>query len=195
MENGIQLDLTASAHAGIARHSFPSSGDKHVLVDLGHVLNSAGSTFSQLYLQGQLSVNNTSLNSYSGFADYEYGWNRGLSFRIHFCGYFDTPFSSSSGGLFSYPYDSTQQASMPKPVLKPFDSTSSVTGSSSTGVGALFTWTNTSARVIESRIGISFISAEKACNFVADELPWTQTFNDTISNAKALWNGEFKLIN
>ena len=189
--NGIQFDLTTSQHAAIAQYSYPSNGmDKHVLVDLGHVLPGGSSAFSQQYLGGAIAVNSTTLSSYTGFADYQYGWNRASPWRIFFCGSFDTPFSATSGGLFNYTYDSTQQTPLPNPTLEPFANTSSINGSTSLGVGALFTWGNNSAQTIESRIGISFISAEKACAFVQEELPSSQSFNDTVTKAKALWNGE-----
>lgn len=135
-------------------------------------------------------MNNASLNSYSGFVDYEYGWNRGLPFRVFFCASFDTPFSATSGGLFTYPYDATQQTPISKPHLKSFNGTLSVNGSAKVGIGALFTWKNLSISTVESRIGISFISEQKACNFLEIEAPAAQPFNDTISKARKLWNGK-----
>jgi hypothetical protein len=130
-----------------------------------------------------------SLKSYSGFADYEFGWNRGAPFRVFFCGQFDTAFSGTNGGTFNYPYDPTRQMHISNPILNPFSKTPSVNGTASVGVGVLFTWEGNSSQTIESRIGLSFISEEKACNFMQSEVPWTQTFNETVDAAKKLWNG------
>lgn len=60
------------------------------------------------------------------------------------------------------------------------------------GIGALFSWKPTSAntsaeRVIESRLGVSYISAEQACANVAAEATGTRSFEDVVEDAKVDW--------
>lgn len=54
-------------------------------------------------------------------------------------------------------------------------------------IGALFTFTG--AAQVKSRVGISFMSEQKACNYVKEEIP-TWTLNDTVSNAVKEWNAD-----
>lgn len=54
-------------------------------------------------------------------------------------------------------------------------------------VGAVFSWPSGSAFSIKSKVGISFISAEKACKFKDDEIA-TWNVNDTVAAAVKEWN-------
>jgi putative alpha-1,2-mannosidase len=186
----------------MARYTYPrASGDRHVLVDLAHVLpNGDGDPFSQHFISGFISVNNVSSAtpsptepSYTGYAEYDAGWNRGPAWRIYFCGTFSEPFNKSTSGVFEYPYDAYQRTAPPPTTIRPLNETSQLSAAvnSSTAVGGLFSWT--SGNIVESRIGISFISAKKACDFIAEESPAHQTFDETVNKSKTLWNGEFLL--
>lgn len=57
------------------------------------------------------------------------------------------------------------------------------------GLGTLFTWSSAGNAnlTLESRVGISFISREKACEYVADELPEGVSFEKTIDDAREAW--------
>jgi putative alpha-1,2-mannosidase len=190
--------LTATAHTGFARYTYPKSGDRHVLVDLAHVLPTGnGAGVGQQFVSGSISVNNdtsaapSSTNpSYTGYAEYNGGFNRGPTWRIYFCGTFSQAFDQSKSGVFKYPYDPYQRSAVPHTTIIPLNKSNQVSAppNSNIAVGGLFTWT--SGSIIESRIGISFISAEKACGFIADESPADQTFDQTVEKAKALWNGK-----
>jgi putative alpha-1,2-mannosidase len=59
LQNGVQVELSASRHSGILQYNFPSSGDKPVLVDVSHHLPSSAQAEplkSQTYSNGQLVV-------------------------------------------------------------------------------------------------------------------------------------------
>ena len=190
--------MTATAHTGFARYTYPKSGDRHVLVDLAHVLSTGDDeSLGQQFVSGSISVNNDSSAppsptkpSYTGYAEYNGGFNRGPTWRIYFCGTFSQAFDQSKSGIFKYPYDPYQSSAVPPTTIMPLNQSHQVSAppNSNIAVGGLFTWT--SGGIIESRIGISFISAEKACGFIADESPVDQTFDQTVENAKALWNGK-----
>lgn len=55
-------------------------------------------------------------------------------------------------------------------------------------IGALFSWNeSTTSRTIRSKVGISWISEEKACSFINDEIPrWD--LNTTVRMAVDEWN-------
>ena len=92
--------------------------------------------------------------------------------------------------MFEYPYDAYQRTAPPPTTIRPLNETSQMSAAvnSSTAVGGLFSWS--SGDTIESRIGISFISAKKACDFIADESPAHQTFDQIVNKSRTLWNGK-----
>ncbi|KAL9049807.1 MAG: hypothetical protein Q9162_007015 [Coniocarpon cinnabarinum] len=74
------------------------------------------------------------------------------------------------------------------PVPNPtFGGSSASSGPLGDCIGALFSWNATTATTIRSRIGVSFISTEKACHFKEDEIPnWN--LNVTAQAARDEWN-------
>lgn len=68
-----------------------------------------------------------------------------------------------------------------------FGNLSEAAGPLNDRIGALFTWSNSSATTIRSRVGISFISADKACAFKNSEIP-SWNLNDTVDAAVQEWN-------
>lgn len=59
--------------------------------------------------------------------------------------------------------------------------------SSSTYVGGLFTFSDS---VVSSRVGVSWISNEKACQNLNDEIPKDTEFSTVVSNTKDAWNSQ-----
>ncbi|KAH9836446.1 glycoside hydrolase family 92 protein [Teratosphaeria destructans] len=180
--------------------------DAHVLVDLTHVLPAYKSqAYSQRFLNGAIRIE-TGANaqpSYSGFASYTGGWSQAQSHTLHFCGNFSVdgmiPTSDYTiqnaghrvmgAGTFTWPYDPLQRPSS-KPALRSFTDVKTYAGSGM-GIGAVFSWTpdgrNASGGVIESRVGISYISAAQACASVAHELPSSIAFEQVVEQAKSEW--------
>lgn len=65
------------------------------------------------------------------------------------------------------------------------------------GLGALFSWTpsptapnNSSGAMIESKVGISHISAKQACNYIASEIPESTSFDDLVEQARLEWESK-----
>jgi putative alpha-1,2-mannosidase len=54
-------------------------------------------------------------------------------------------------------------------------------------VGATFSWADGPASQLVSRIGISFISVEKARSYIASEIP-SWSLNDTVADSVKEWN-------
>lgn len=186
-----------------------STEDLHVLVDLTHVLPGYGNQYySQKFLHGDLKISNSSSGqpSYYGYATYKGGWSQPESHTLHFCGNFTVPTSSNleptsshvvqnsgdrvpGAGTLSWPYDPVLPPDFTaRPVPRSFPAIHSYAGSG-IGIGALFSWTPsgsnaTAERIVESRVGISYISASQACQYVETELPQTQTFEDVVEQAR-----------
>lgn len=75
------VELAASTHAGIIRHSFPRNAEmKHVLVDVSHFLPSTrGLGIEQHYVEGSIKVHGD--GHYTGYGVYNGGWNYGMYHR------------------------------------------------------------------------------------------------------------------
>jgi putative alpha-1,2-mannosidase len=183
--------------------------DAHVLVDLTHVLPAYSSwPYSQRFLHGELHLQTTSDGkpSYYGAATYTGGWSQPESHNLYFCGNFSSsglvPTSeyvsqnAQSGvpgaGIFSWSYSPvTPPAFSSRPTPRSYNDVKVYMGSGN-GIGALFSWTPSSPyasapRVVESRLGISYISFEQACANVAKELPANMTLEDAVEQAKVEW--------
>lgn len=77
-------------------------------------------------------------------------------------------------------------------ILDSFGTNSSVTGKKRLGAAISFRppGVNSTQIVVESKIGISFISAQKACDFVDREIPSTNSFTSLVNSARQAWNNE-----
>lgn len=197
----------------------PASGasaeDLHVLVDLAHVLPGYSTqAYSQKFLHGDLHVRSSSNGqpSYYGSATYKGGWSQPESHTLHFCANFTVPASSSleptsayvtqnsgdgvpGAGTISWPYDSVLPPTFRyRPVPRSYQDVQAYAGSGM-GIGALFSWTpsgkNASAeRIVESRVGVSYISPDQACLNVANELPPSLAFEEVVEKARAKWEND-----
>lgn len=77
-----------------------------------------------------------------------------------------------------------------EPIQHPvYGNVSEASGPLSDRIGALFTWNGSSTTPIRSRVGISFISTEKACKFKDDEIK-SWNISDTTYAAVEEWNND-----
>ncbi|CAE6448540.1 unnamed protein product [Rhizoctonia solani] len=185
---GITTELSASQHAGLLHYTFPPSinGTAHVLIDLSHALPSGGGGYiSQRYVKGELTVDPKG-SGYSGSAWYDLGWNQGQAWQIFFCGNFSKP--ATRVRTFWTPYNHLAPPTS-APTLSPYYD---IYASDNLAIGTLFSWDFEPSQVleIESRVGVSFISEQKACQFVKHEVPWSNSFNSTVQSTKDAWNRE-----
>lgn len=170
--SGVTAELAATEHAGLLQYTFPTSNTSNVVVDVSHVLPSfRGLGWSQGYAGGALNTNGT---TYTGHGIYNNGWNLSPNWTIYFCGQFDQKTSSyktfTGNGTTLYSYGN---------------------GSSTSGdvrQGAVFTFDNTTA--VTSRVGISFISSDRACSNVQAEVPKGTAMQSLVTKAQDRWNSQ-----
>jgi putative alpha-1,2-mannosidase len=177
LESGVVVELAGTAHAGIMQYSFPA-GEKNVLVDLTHRLPSArGSACTQRYVDSEIEISEDG-TGYWGYGVYEAGWNEGAPYKVYFCGQFD-----------SAP-DEAQAFNAENSTTPDMGGKSRRAASRHDTVGALFSWNDTDhPSTLRSRVGISFISAAKACAFKDDEIS-SWDLNDTVTAAVDVWNND-----
>ncbi|PYI17981.1 glycosyl hydrolase [Aspergillus violaceofuscus CBS 115571] len=172
---GTVVQLSASAHAGIYRYTFPLGSMANVLIDVSHVLPSyRGMGLSQGYKGGNITVFPD--GHYEGHGVYDNGWNRSPDWSVYFCGYFDAAPISNRTYVGTDADGSVRQNNG-------FASSSS----GSTRVGAVYTFQDTS---VTSRVGISWISTEQACRNVNDEIPEDKELASVVAEAQAEWESK-----
>ena len=170
LASGIVVELAATTHAGMYQYTFPS-GENSVVVDVSHVLKSfRGLGWGQGYAGGAFELTET---GYSGHGVYNGGWNVAPDWTIYFCGHFDDTatsrktFTGHNESLSSYGTESSTSGSLRQ--------------------GGVFTFNVSS---VTSRVGISFISTDKACSNVQSEIPLGSKLSDLVTNAQEKWNAD-----
>ncbi|KAF3385379.1 putative secreted glycosidase [Penicillium rolfsii] len=170
---GVVVELSASARAGIYRYTFPSDSKKNVLVDVSHVLPSfRGQGLGQNYEGGNLTI--FADGHYEGLGTYNNGWNEAPNWTIYFCGFFESVATRNT----------TYTATGAAPSIEKAGG-SVFSASSDTRVGALFTFSD---EEVISRVGISWISPEQACDNVNREIPAGTSFASIVDEAVSEWN-------
>lgn len=182
LEDGVKIELAGARHAGIMRYEFPGE-EKHVLVDVSHFLpDPSGGFCTQYYLDGSINITDDG-KSYTGYGTYAGGFNLGAPYTVYFCGEFETAPDQAQAfrGLNS---SRVMNGSTPQPTLGGKSATAAPNGDR---VGALFSWTNAGDSAVQSKVGISLISIEKACAFKDSEVP-SWEMDDTVTAAVEEWN-------
>ncbi|KAI9709631.1 MAG: hypothetical protein M1828_002392 [Chrysothrix sp. TS-e1954] len=170
LASNITVELAATSHAALYQYTFPTGEDKNIVVDVSHVLISDDRPqWTQHYVNG--SFQTFPDGHYEGYGTYNGGWNVAPDWTIYFCGYFDSPATSSK----TFQGNGTN--------LTSFDSSSSRLGTDR--VGGIFSFNDTS---VTSRVGVSFISTSKACSFVKDEVPSGSSLESLTARSKSAWN-------
>lgn len=188
LENGVSVELSAARHSGIMQYSFPA-GEKHILVDVSHYLPSeTGGNNVQFYVAGAIDLQPGG-KVYTGYTSVGGGFSESAPSTVYFCGEFDeAPDQANTfSGRLTDPiqrYHTFSDGPVPQAML---GNLSEASGPLNNRVGALFTWSNSSSSTIKSRVGISFISADKACNFKNQEIS-SWELNDTVDAAVQEWN-------
>ena len=175
LDGGIDVELAGSPHAGMYQYSFPD-GENSVVVDVSHVLPSfRGLGWGQGYAGGSFELTKS---GYTGHGIYNNGWNLAPNWSIYFCGHFDQ--SPTGQQIFT-----SVDAGGSNTSLYTYGTLSSTNGTHRQG--GVFTFDDN--KVI-SRVGISFISTEKACYNVQSEIPKDTTLQSLVEKAQAKWNGD-----
>ncbi|KAL1962334.1 hypothetical protein VTN77DRAFT_9825 [Rasamsonia byssochlamydoides] len=189
LQSGVTAELSASQHAGIVNYSFPS-GEKHILVDVSHYLpGNPGDPSPQFYVGGEIEIGSDG-KSYQGYGTYIGGWNNGAPYTVYFYAEFseapDTAQTFSGVNTDPMPrYQNLANGGISEPVFG--NQTKVTSGPMNNRVGALFSWNDGPASQIISRIGISFISTDRARAYIDSEIP-SWNLNDTVAAAVQEWN-------
>ena len=188
LESGVDIELSGARHSGIMQYSFPTGGEKHVLVDVSHYLPSeTGGYNTQSFLGGEIRLNGS---EYQGHGTYSGGFNEGAPYTVFFCGEFDSQpdHARTFRGPNTDPTPRFRSFDSGPPAYPVFNEEASTERSSPLNdrIGALFTWKGTTDTV-KSRVGISFMDTQTACRYRDEEiLSWH--LQDRVEAAVREWN-------
>ncbi|KAI1338237.1 glycoside hydrolase family 92 protein [Xylariaceae sp. FL0016] len=188
LQNGVTAEMSASMHAGIMKYSYPANAEsRSLLVDLSHFIPSTGKK-EQWYSNGKIERSDDG-QWYSGYGVYREGWAWGGDYRVYFCGRFDETPSSSQlfSGRATDPYwpNSTD-------VKATFTNDTEIQGGTigyqyADRIGALFQFPPNVTN-LTSKVGISWVSAEKACQFLEEIPGWD--LEEVKAAAEDKWNSD-----
>lgn len=179
----VQVDLTSSDRAGFHKYTFPA-GEAHILLDAGHLLYTGRENGGDRYRFGEAQylvgseVKILSPTEIAGYTRVKGGWNLGPAYTVYFHAVFDTPAQQSGT------WDASRNANA--------NTTLAMAGGK--GAGAYFSFNTTADQAIQVKVGISFISIEKAKLNAAREIP-SWDFEKTVSDSQAAWNQLLGKIN
>jgi predicted alpha-1,2-mannosidase len=164
LANGVTVELSTTEHAGLYSYSFPNGSTSSIVVDVSHVLPSfRGLGWEQHYSGGNFSIIKD--GHYEGSGIYNNGWNLSPDWTIYFCGKFNQKplrswtFNGNSSGLRT-PVSGTAR------------------------LGGVFTFAESK---LTSRVGISFLSSEVACENM-EEISEDTDLHTLVETAKTRWN-------
>ncbi|PTB52058.1 glycoside hydrolase family 92 protein [Trichoderma harzianum CBS 226.95] len=194
LANGVKVELAASDHAGFIQYTYPKNTERIVLFDVSHNLPSLAEFIkSQSYSNGQIEVKKNG-KRVQGWGVWRGGWGgTGINWGIYFCNDFDS--TPSTWQYFSGPWNAPDNPPSPSTPVTWGNASTDPNGvqggpdgdDSGDRVGALFSFPGKTT-VVKSKIGVSFISVEKACAFQSEVPSWT--LNQTVQSTKKLWNDE-----
>ena len=189
LESGVEIELSASRHSGIMQYNFPK-GEKHVLVDISHYLPSETSSggIGQWFNGGEIHLQPGG-KIYTGWGAYGGGFSNSAPMTTYFCGEFEEAPDQAQTfkGRNTDPMvrvHTWSDGPVPHPT---YGNISEKSGPMTDRIGAVFSWSESSKQSIKSRVGISMISAEKACAYKNQEIT-SWNVNDIADAAVKEWN-------
>jgi predicted alpha-1,2-mannosidase len=169
----VKVELTATKHVALHRHTFPASEQARVLVDVGHVLYGTGAGWNSAKpVGGEVHVDAAS-REVSGFMVYQ-GGRANRQWKVYFAARFDTPFRAfgtwdDNGALTD---NSTQR--------------------SGSEIGAYLTFQTKAGQVVNSKVAVSYRSLAQARGYFA-EVPGF-SFDKAQQAARAEWSRALNAI-
>jgi predicted alpha-1,2-mannosidase len=164
----VKTELTATRLVAMHRYSFPAAKLSHLLIDASSVVQpETGKDAIKNPYPVDCWVRVIAPNRIEGSGNFIGGWNQS-PYTIHFSAEFDRPFSA-----FGTWRDNRIEAG-------------TVAAANEGSVGAYATFDTTSTQTVQMKIGVSFISPEKARANLLQEIPnWD--FDVVRRQAEAAW--------
>ncbi|MGD0036291.1 MAG: GH92 family glycosyl hydrolase [Bacteroidota bacterium] len=173
----IRVELTTSDRVAFHRYIFSGNGKNGIKIDAGFFLGEKpipDSREAQQFVGSEIQI--LSDTEVQGYSRVRGGWNNGKAYTVYFYAVFDHPFTSSGTwkGKSLYPGEKVQ-----------FDSGEKT--------GAFLYFDDKQTNTIQLKVGISFVSSQKAKANIENEIPhWD--FNKELQETQDKWEKLLKRI-
>jgi len=155
----VKAELTVTSHTGLGRFSYPASASSVMLINAGGSVNGNSAASLQIDTKKQMVTGMATSGNFCSRLD---------TYTIYFSAHFDQPF--------------TNVGTWNGATLTPGS-----TSSTSTGAGAYLTFNTMQHRVIQVRVGISFVSIQNAeANLQSENTG--KDFDTIRSSTSTAWN-------
>jgi len=165
---GVRAELTATAHAGYHRYTYPASDSSRIIIDVGH--NRAGSKGGQVDILDDTTV--AGFGHYNVFPYFDLALstedNQTGESWVYFYAVFSKPFASCG----TFTEDAVSEGS------------ASETGA---WIGAFVNFQTSEGEAVEVKVGISLVSVEQARRNLEAEM-LEKSFEEVRAEAVAAWN-------
>jgi predicted alpha-1,2-mannosidase len=161
---GVRAEMTSTGRSAMHRYTFQTSDAAHLVVRLDQILTQKKSREGQSFLGADLAVR--SAREIAGVGRYAGGWNMGAEYRV----YFSVIADQNADTVRTWTRNG-------------FSSSREIKALADEPIGASFDFAGKAGRVVNLRVGISFVSVEQARrNAMRDA-----SFDDARSEAQAAW--------
>ena len=168
-QNGVMVELTASARVGLHRYTFSGKENPHILIDVSSSLGKGKSTEGKVKIDAEKREVSGTIRTFGSFAG-RYGGE-----KVYFSAQFSQPFSTFS--LWSGNKSYLKQPEVQGDKL---------------GADLSFN-TNGTSQVVELRLAISYVSVENARANLTAEVG-IASFDEMVSRAKQEWEEKLSSI-
>jgi len=164
----VKVELTATSHVALHRHTFPAHAQSRVVLDVGHCLYGTGASWSSAKpIGGEFSID-TAAREVSGHMTYQGGRSDKRTWKVFFVLHLDSHFAS----------------------VQTWGDDEITTGAqqrSGSNIGAVFTLRTRAGQVVNSKIALSYRSIEQARGYIAQQTPgWD--FETVRAQARDIWS-------
>ncbi len=173
----IKTEITTSPKVAFYRFSFKPENKKAVKIDLGKFLGETSipdGREAQQFVSSEVEI--VSDTEVRGYTRIRGGWNNGSAYTVYFSAVFDQPFNNFSTWKNNqlFPNQKLQVDAGQK-------------------TGAMLFFDGTDKNTIRMKIGISFISSQKAKENISSEVPhWD--FEKTLAETQEKWENILKKV-
>jgi len=164
----VKVELTATSHVALHRHTFPAHAQSRVVLDVGHCLYGTGASWSSAKpIGGDFSIDATE-REVSGHMTYQGGRSDKRTWKVFFVLQLDSDFDSVQTWVDEEITTGAQQRS-------------------GSNIGAVFTLRTRAEQVVNSKIALSYRSIDQARSTIARQAPgWD--FQTVRAQARDTWS-------
>lgn len=171
LANGVTLELAAANRSGIYRYQFPQGQTPQIIVQGSlHLVAPERPWWTQYFDSGELEYEN---DRYMGRTTISGGWGEPLPWTIYYCGEFDikpTKVNAFSAGV------TNQGTKVFSEMLDDY-------------MGLSFEFPH-GTTLLKSKVGVSFISAKRACRNIDKDFGTDYNFDQIKKDSELMWNEE-----